>query len=279
MSKRQWIVLALLGIADLVVLTCLAGAIVFTPRIRTLLGRATPVAEASPAPSATSTLPPTWTPTLVPSPRPTSTPFPTSTPAPTRTPPPTVAVTLTPSPTPEPIVLENADFEDVAFDFVPGWEVAAVVNWEPGEEFHADTSYARPEFRYADDPSRVIRGPTLQIQTFQWVKFKVTIYQMVEVPPGSTIQFQILAGGYSSGAGIQVRVGLDPRGGAACEQGVWGDPLVIDQESGVVTLRSPQATVGPEGQVSVCFFAEPQYALTHNAAYFDEAVLTVQPPD
>jgi len=192
---------------------------------------------------------------------------------------PTFTSTPTPTVTAQPVVLQNADFEDIAFDFVPGWELAAVVNWQPGDDFNPDTSYARPEFKSADDPRRVIRGSTLQIQTFQWVKFKVTLYQTVEVPPGSRVQFQIYANGFSNVGGIQVRAGLDPHGGVACQEGVWSEMLIIDQNSGVVTLSSPQAVAGPDGRVTVCFFAEPQYAAIHNAAFFDEAVLTVQSPD
>jgi len=151
--------------------------------------------------------------------------------------------------------------------------VAAVVNWEPGDDFNPDTSYARPEFKPADDSRRLITGSTLQIQTFQWVKFKVTLYQIVEVEPGSQVWFEAKARGYSSGASIRVQVGIDPHGRAACEGGLWGELRLVDQTTGVVTLHSPEGVVGPEGRVTVCLFAEPQYALIHNAAFFDDAEL------
>jgi hypothetical protein len=180
----------------------------------------------------------------------------------------------------------NGDFGDILHDRVPGWEVVAEVNWQPGQDFSAESSYGRPEFRYADDARRVIRGDTLQIQTYQWVKFKVTLYQTVEVPPGSRVRFQIYAGGFSSdesGAvtgGIQVRAGVDPNGGTACQNGLWGPQVLVNQQDQVATqLRSPEAVVGPGGEVTVCFFAEPQFAVIHNAAFFDIAELVIEPPD
>ena len=184
-----------------------------------------------------------------------------------------VVIERAPTPTPRPVPLENGDFEDILPDSVPGWEVAAVVNWEPGDDFNPDTSYARPEFKPADDSRRLITGSTLQIQTFQWVKFKVTLYQIVEVEPGSQVWFEAKARGYSSGASIRVQVGIDPHGRAACEGGLWGELRLVDQTTGVVTLHSPEGVVGPEGRVTVCLFAEPQYALIHNAAFFDDAEL------
>jgi hypothetical protein len=162
---------------------------------------------------------------------------------------------------------------------VPGWEVASVVNWQPGDEYDPGLAYARPEFKPADDVQRVINGTTLQIQTFQWVRFKVTLYQTVEVEPGSRVQFQIYARGYSSGAGIEVRAGIDPSGAAACQEGAWSELQVINQASGIVTLRSPEVVAGGAGDATVCFFAEPQYALIHNAAFFDDASLIVVPPE
>lgn len=277
MSRKQRLIVILLAIADILVLGGLVGAVVFVPRL---------VREPGPTPPPTveeaagiATLPPTWTYTPSPSPAPTNTRAPTPTPRPTGTP--IVVPTGTPAPTatPRPVGLENADFEAILPDRVPGWEIEAVVNWEPGEEANPDTSYGRPEFKPADDSRRVISGSTLQIQTFQWMKFKVTLYQVVDVEPGSRVRFEIDARGFSSEAGIQVRAGIDAQAEPACRDGSWSETQVINQGSGIVALRSPEVVVGEEGQVTVCFFAEPQFALIHNAAYFDNASLVVQPPE
>jgi hypothetical protein len=275
-SRKQRLVIVLLGIADCLVLGGLIVAAVVT--LRSTAGRGTIAAPNGPTPSVTASpalLLPTWTPTPSPSPAPIATRFPTSTSLPTWTPVSFPTRTPTPAPTPEPYLLVNGDFEDILDDLVPGWEVAAFVNWEPGDDFDAEDSYARPEFRPADDSRRAISGSTLQIQTFQWVKFTVTLYQTVEAEPGARVQFEASAGGYSGGAGILMRAGIDPRGGAACEDGLWQETQVVGQADGIVTLRSPAAAVGPEGRVTVCLFAEPQYAMIHNAAFFDDAVLQV----
>jgi len=271
-TRKQWLVIILLGAADLLVLGGLVVAMALAPR----LTADRPVAV-SPT-WASAVLQPTWTPLPPSTSAPTATRFPTPTRAPTRTPVPIPTGTPTPTPTPSLIPLDNAGFEDILPDSIPGWEVVAEINWRPGDDFSPETSYARPEFKPADDSRRLINGATLQVQTYQWVKFKVIIYQTVAVKPGSRVQFEAKARGYASGAGIQMRVGVDPHGGAACEEGLWGDLRVVDQAVGVITLYSPQAIVGSEGRVTVCLFAEPQYALIHNAAFFDDAQLLALPP-
>lgn len=279
MTRKQWLVIALLGVADLLVLGGLIAAMVLTPRLTVRPGVSSPTPQAAAeSPRTPATLQPTWTPTPIPSPVPTATRPPTAIPTPTRTPVPIPTGTPTPTPAPQPVPLENADFEDILPDRVPGWELAAVINWRPGDDFNPDTSYARPEFKPADDSRRIINGTTLQIQTYQWVRFKVTLYQTVELEPGARVRFEAKARGYSSGAGIQMQVGIDPHGGAACAEGLWGELRVIDQTMGMITLRSPEGVVGSEGRVTVCLFAEPQYALIHNAAFFDDAVLWALPP-
>lgn len=289
MSRRKWLILILLGVADCLVLALLGSAIVFGPTIQAWLANdgAAPVAEATATPAPTNTPPATWTPAPTETPSPTQTPRPTRTPVPTRTPLPTFTAAPSPTPTPSGPLLENAAFDDILPPSeVPGWQVEARVNWQPGDDFNPETSYGPPEFKPADDARRVIRGTTLQIQTHQWVKFDVTLYQTATVPAGSVVQFQIYAGGYSSDeggnrvGGIQVQAGIDANGGAACRQGRWGEAIFVDQRQDVATqISSPEVVAGPDGVVTVCFSAEPQYAVIHNAAFFDIAELEVEPPD
>lgn len=289
MSRRKWLILTLLAVADCLVLTLLGSVVVFGSRIQDWLAAddARPVAEATATRLPTNTPPPTWTPTSTPSPQPTLTSRPTRTSVPTRTPLPTFTAAPTPTPTPSGPLLENANFDDILPPSeVPGWDVEAMVNWHAGDDFNPDSSYGAPEFKPADDARRVIRGSTLQIQTHQWVKFDVTLYQTATVPAGSQVQFQIYAGGFSGDeggnrvGGIEVQAGIDPNGGVACREGQWGQVVLVDQRQDVATLiQSPQVVAGPAGEVTVCFSAEPQYAVIHNAAFFDIAELKVEPPE
>jgi hypothetical protein len=196
------------------------------------------------------------------------------------------AFTPIPSPTPtatvveeETMQVENGDFEEILPDSVPGWENVSLITWQPGEEFNSDSSYGRPEFTRASDPRREINDSTLMVSTYQWVKFSVTLYQSIEVEPGSRVQFSISARGYSENGGVQLRAGLDPEGGGACQADSWGDTVVTDQFSGMASLVSPEGVVGEDGVVTVCFFAEPQYAAEYSAAFFDDAELTVASPE
>jgi hypothetical protein len=77
------------------------------------------------------------------------------------------------------------------------------------------------------------------------------------------------AGGYI------LKAGIDPDGGEGCEAARWSEESVYNQGAGVVTLTSPVVTVGPNGRVTVCMFAETQYAQVYHAAFFDDASLNV----
>jgi len=278
-TRKQRLILVFLAVADCVVLGGLAGVVALTPRRPANPPAAAPSPTVYPTETPTAALQPTFTPTPPPSPTGSATRPPRSTPPPTRTPLIIPTVTPTPSPTPEPVALQNADFEDIAPSSVAGWEVAAVVNWQPGEDFDPGSSYGAPLFKYADDPLRVINGSTLQIESAgRYVRFKVTLYQTVAVEPGSRVTFEIKSRGYSDEGGIQVQAGIDPNGGPACANGRWSESQAVDQNSDVVTLRSPAGVVGEDGQATVCFFAEPQYAVASKAAFFDDATLVVEPP-
>lgn len=269
MSRKQWLIIILLGLADCVVLGGLIGAVILTPRLTAGRGYApTPTST----PTATPLLPPTWTPT------PSRTPFPSPTPRPTAIPPtplPTVTPfpTFTPTPIPPP-QLVNAGFDQINPLDIPGWTVDPVVNWHAGEPYDPQNSYAYPKFKYADDPLRFINGSTLQIEsTDQYAKFQLTFYQIVPVQPGTQVQFQIKAKGYSDEGGILMRVGIDPHGGKGCDKAQWSETRTVSQNDDMVVLRSPRVRVGSEGQVTVCVYARPEWAVPHKAAFFDDAEL------
>jgi len=275
-SRTKWLIVAALALVDVVVL----GAMVVVV-VRSLAGpRSVPASVstpvASPLPTATSL--PTWTPTLSPTPQPTHTPGPTDTPTATPTPWPTPMPTL--PPTPVPVVLENPTFEGVLENSIPGWRTGAFVNWAPGDDFDPATSYAAPSFHQADDPRQWINGPTLQIDTVPWVKLQAWVFQSVVVKPGSRARFQVKAKGFvkEMAGGYILKAGVDPNGGEGCEAAQWGDERIANQGDGVIELVSPEVVAGQAGQVTVCMFAETQFAQVYHAAFFDDAALTVRSP-
>jgi len=276
MSRNKWLIVAALALADVIIL----GAMVFVV-VRSLIH---PPSASVPVPTPvvslrpTTTSPPTWTPTLSPTPQPTHTPRPTS--APTETPTPWPTPTSTLPPTPAPVSLQNPTFEGILENFIPGWRTGAFVNWAPGDEFGPATSYAAPRFHQADDPRQWINGPTLQIDTVPWVKLRAWVFQTVELGPGSRVQFQVRAVGFveDTAGGYILKAGVDPGGGQGCEAAQWGAEQIANQGDGVVVLVSPEVVVGQAGRVTVCMFAETQFAQVYHAAFFDDAALTVLPP-
>jgi len=275
-SRTKWLIVAALALADVVVLGAMAVVVVRflaqSPSAPASLS--TPV----PSPELAATSPPTWTP--VPSPTLQSTPTPRPTAAPTQTPTPWPTSTPTQVPTPAPVVLENPVFEGLQENFIPGWQMGSFVNWAPGDEFDAVNSYAAPRFHQAGDQRQWINGPTLQIDTEPWVKLRAWVFQTVDVEPGSRVQFQVRAVGFvrHTAGGYLLKAGVDPDGGVGCAAAQWGTEQIADQGDGVVELVSPKVVVGPEGRVTVCAFAETQFAQVYHAAFFDDAALIVLPP-
>ncbi len=301
MTKRQQLILviliiALLGVTALLAVTLLQGEKTAqeSPTLAALptavsqpppaaLPTWTPVAfRTAPAVEPTWTLRPTRTPpnTNTPKPPATATPLPTITRtfAPTFTPQPTITPTVSPTATQTaPSELVNPGFEGVSADVIPGWSWWAEDNFTPGGPYNPDTSFDTPLFKPADDPVRRINGPTLQIDATQHLKFKVHVFQTVPVSPTMRVGFEVTAGAYSGSGVVQLAAGIDPAGGSDCSKARWSDIVSLNQDTGAQRLVAPRVTAGPDGRVTVCLYAEPLYAAVSNAAFFDDAALTLGP--
>lgn len=293
MTKAQQIILvfmilALFGVIALLVVTLL--------NLQETKEQA-PMLTVALLPSATDThipdtptpfsVPPTWTPSPSPPPSDTPTPLPTRTPTSLPTASPTFPPTWTPQPTqvvtpslPGPTTtasLQNPGFEGIKFEEIPGWEWWGQDNFEPGGAYNPDTSYETPFIKQADDPRRLISGPTLQIDAEEHLKFYAHVFQTVTISPTTRVGFQISAGAYADAGVIKMAAGIDPNGGPDCVNAQWSDIVFQNQEQAVQRITSPIITVGPKGQVTVCLYAEPLYAGVSNAAFFDDAELLINP--
>lgn len=180
-----------------------------------------------------------------------------------------------------PVSLENPTFDGIIGDDIPGWQTGAFVNWSQGEPFDPAVAFAEPRFQKALDPRQQINGSTIQISTEPWVKLQAWVFQTVAVQPGSQVTFQVSARGFvrELNGGYILKAGVDPAGGEGCENAQWGTERIVDQEDGVIELTSPEVTVGEAGKATVCMFAETQFAQVYHAAFFDEASITVEPPE
>jgi serine/threonine protein kinase len=201
-------------------------------------------------------------------------------------PPPTPRRTATPTrePTPTPLGpntvlrLQNPGFDGILQEnAIPGWQWWAEDNYGAGEEYDPGTSFDTPVFTQAEDPARMINGPTLQIEATAFVNLRVHVFQTVSAPPSATVRFQVSAKAFSNAGGIRLAAGIDPDGGPDCSQARWGDELTIDQSWGAVQLFAPDMAVGPTGRATVCLRAENVNPGRSNAAYFDNAALIANP--
>ena len=311
LSRGQKTILIILAILDVSVIAGLSSIVIRSMRAPL----PTPV-NLVPTPTAVSKPRevPTWTPTVESTPRPTlppratNTSTPTATPFPTHTPPPTA--TPKPLPTAGPVPLDNADFDYILPNRIPGWEWYAYVNYQSGAT-DPENSFAEPVFTAADDSARQIHGSTLKVETVRWLKFRTWVHQTVTVTAGSTVQFSIKVNAFSSIDRLIVKAGVDPTGQPHCDNVRWGETWRINQDDGIITLTSPRVVVAamedestptptitpdprergtpapvepPEeetdllGKVTICFYAEPAYPHINNAAFFDQAQLIAVPP-
>jgi hypothetical protein len=286
MSRNQKLILIGMAAFTVIALCVMAGVAISSTA--SLLNGSVPAATTStptPALTPSNTPIPTWTPKPTPTPGPTRTPRLTGTPTLTSTETPTPGPTWTPAPTntptPTPKPLENPTFDGIGVDDVPGWQTGAFVNWVPGQELDPGTSYAAPRFHQADDPTQRITGSTLQIDTVDWVKLRAWVFQQVDVGADSRVVFQVSAAAVvkDMAGGYFVKAGVDPDGGEGCDAAEWGEQRHVNQGDGAVILSSPEVVVGEGGRVTVCMFAETQYAQVWHAAFFDDAELTVFPPE
>ena len=308
LSRGQKIILIVLAILDVSAIAGLGSIVIRSVRapLPTMISpTATPTALSARAgvPTWTPTAEPTARPTLPP--RSTNTATPTATPFPTHTPTPTA--TPRPLPTAGPAPLDNADFDNILPNRIPGWKWYAYVNYKSGAA-DPQNSFAEPVFTTADDPVRWINGPTLKVETVKWLKFRTWVHQTVTVTAGSTVQFSIKANAFSSIDRLIVKAGIDPTGQSHCDNVRWGETWHINQDDGTVTLTSPRVIVAaientptptatPDpleretpapvvaedeteslGRVTICFYAESAYPDTNNAAFFDQAQLIATPP-
>jgi len=182
--------------------------------------------------------------------------------------------------TPTPVPLQNPTFDGISWNEIPGWRTGAWVTWAPGQEFDKVNAFAEPNFHQADDPRQWINGSTLQIDTVAWVKLRAWVYQTVAVEAGSTVQFEVRAVGFVKelAGGYIFRAGVDPAGRDGCDGARWGEERLANQQDGVIVLTSPKVAAGQTGQVTLCIFAETQFAQEYHAAFLDDAEMIVLPP-
>jgi hypothetical protein len=103
------------------------------------------------------------------------------------------------------------------------------------------------------------------------------VYQTVTIKSASRVIFQVRAAAvvHDQAGGYFLKAGIDPNGNDGCAEVQWGEERHTNQGDGIVTLVSPEVVVDEEGLVTVCMFAETQYAQVWHAAFFDEAELIV----
>lgn len=294
MTKGQQAVLFIIVLLLLVVLGLLAVTLMTgkdtASEVPTLAVLITTTALPTRAPSDASIpidVPPTWTArptrtspaTNTPGATHTATSLPTITPtfAPTFTPRPTKIVTPTPSGPSATSGLRNPGFGGIGGDTIPGWSWWAEDNFTPGGEYDPDTTFDTPLFKQADDPVRFITGPTLQIDAVEHLKFRVHVFQTVPVSPTAKVGFRVSAGAFSDTGVVKMAAGIDGAGGSDCSNAQWSDEVSLDQAGGVRSIVAPEVVAGRAGWVTVCLYAEPAYAAISNAAFFDDAELTVNP--
>ncbi len=167
--------------------------------------------------------------------------------------------------------------------FTPqGW----VTWWQEGEYKRPECKVIPNEHPFNSDPKRIYSGYYAGMCFTFFGKQNAGYYQVVRnLPAGAVVQASIYAHAWASSEdkpesggdpfSFGFQIGIDPGGGTDpySDSIVWS-PMVHHYD--VFGLVGPvQATVGPNGVVTVFTRAYAKWALKHNDAYWDQASLTL----
>lgn len=167
-------------------------------------------------------------------------------------------------------------------NMAPGW----TPYWRSHNEPDPDHIIAMPEYKPADsvwtDPKRVRTGTAAQAYFTFWRTHEAGFYQQVDVTAGQSYCFSVWGHSWSaidddnaySGpdyGNFRQRVGIDPTGGTDWQSGdiVWGQ-LRIQYDyykPFAVTATAESDTI------TVYTYSQPEWAMKHNDAYWDDANL------
>lgn len=204
--------------------------------------------------------------------------------APTPTAEPTLTPQSTTPPGPAPISLQNPGFANVIESSdprqrgLPGWDWQPEVNYVPGQKIDPQTTFITPTLKQADEEIRRIDGATLQIDGASFTRFKVYIFQTVDVEQDTVLRFSVLARAYNDkNYALHVAAGVDPMGRHNCGLARWLAPIPITEQDGVKGLVAPDVVVTDSRRATVCLFAEAPFATNRSAVFFDSAELIENP--
>jgi hypothetical protein len=190
--------------------------------------------------------------------------------------------------------LKNPGFEE-GFSERGAPEVVVANHWNPwwisGSPEETGQGYKyRPEYKPEDAQifgmKRVRSGRYAQKYFNSFATHIAGIQQQVSVPRGSRVTFSIWVQVWSTGqddinkcdefGNYAVSVGIDPTGGVEgwSPNIVWSEPVLSCNE----WVHLSVSTVAKASVITVFTRGAPEYRVTHNDSYWDDASLTVVVP-
>lgn len=147
------------------------------------------------------------------------------------------------------------------------------------KSFNAPGAFGQSEPKW-DMESNGAQGAAGMVSGQKWWKFRAGFYQSVDVPAGARVRFSVWVNGLCSDDNntpcpVLLRAGINPNGGTTWDSGniQWVDVQISNQKKALLT--TPEVTVGEKARVTVFTWGEPLSPVIYNAAYFDDASLTV----
>jgi len=167
----------------------------------------------------------------------------------------------------------------VAHGWHPWWSDK---KW-PDQDQNTQRPLAVPEYKpITAYTERILDGASSQCFFVQFKLMNAGLYQQISVPAGRRCTFGVAMQTWCSNAGdphvsnaeLNVRVGLDPRGGLdrEAEGVVWGNWVWGTAEY----ARMSVSTVSETETITAWIWAWNKWAMTHNDVYLDAATFEVE---
>ncbi len=208
----------------------------------------------------------------------------------------TKAAAQTPTPGPPPKdprnLLENPSFEVPFEQQVTDTGGGLIANgWQAWWYDDAGDNFDTPEYKQADisiDPNRIRSGGHAQQYFRPWARHRAGVYQVVEVPENSIVQFSIYGHTWSTNAEnpnprdsfdggdpgqVDMRVGIDPTGkeNPFSTDVRWSATKEVYDDYERFSLQ-----VQADGdEVTVFTYSSPRWPWATNNVYWDDAALIV----
>jgi hypothetical protein len=179
-------------------------------------------------------------------------------------------------------LLTNGDWEQGTLGGWEWWSYNTEVRIPDTKQPDLDLSFYSPSFQPSEFKWNHAEGGNQAgaVSGDKWRKFRGGYFQTAAVPAGARVRFSVWVNEFCQAddghkCPVILKAGIDPNGGGNWQSGdvQWVGTEITNNKYQQLTTN--EVTVGASGKVTVFTWGEPKEPVIYNAAYFDDAVLTL----